>query len=102
MPDFRSGMGGDLKGLRVGIISELASNANATAEASGAFEAALAVMGELGASVEEVSLPLTADLEAIKVGPLARGGGRRFIWRDSRPVMTSTGGRRGGRCCSGA
>ena len=69
VPDFRSGMGGDLKGLRVGIISELASNPNATSEASGAFEAAMAVIGELGASVEEISLPLTADLEAIKSAP---------------------------------
>ena len=62
VPDYRQSLTGDIKGLRVGLVKEFLDP-----EASGvdprtreAVIAAVVVLGELGAQVKEVSLPLGA------------------------------------------
>ena len=59
VPDYRASLGGGLAGLRVGAITELIESDIVDAEVRDGVRAAGAVLGELGATVEEVSLPLT-------------------------------------------
>jgi aspartyl-tRNA(Asn)/glutamyl-tRNA(Gln) amidotransferase subunit A len=59
VPDYTSRLGGDLKGMRVGVIREL--NNGLSDPMSRAFETALKQFGSLGAAVEEVSIPSFAD-----------------------------------------
>ena len=60
VPDYRSALGGDLSGVRVGAIRELLYSDIVEPEVRGGVLAARAVMEELGATVEEVSMPVTA------------------------------------------
>ncbi|MFZ1120062.1 MAG: amidase family protein, partial [Candidatus Binataceae bacterium] len=55
VPDYTSRFGGDLKGMRVGVIREL--NTGVSEPVARAFSAALKQLGSLGAAVEEVSIP---------------------------------------------
>ena len=59
VPDFRQALTGDIKGLRIGLIEELTNSEVVEGETRAAVLNATAVLGELGASVEEVSLPFT-------------------------------------------
>ena len=59
VPDYREALGGDLSGVRVGTIRELIHSDITDPEVRDGIIAAGAVMEELGATVEEVSLPLT-------------------------------------------
>lgn len=59
VPDYRSALDGDVRGLRVGTISDLIHSDITNAEVRDAVLKAGSVLGELGATVEEVSLPLT-------------------------------------------
>ncbi len=59
VPDYREALGGDLAGVRVGAITELIESDITDPEVRAGVRAAGAVLGELGATVEEVSLPLT-------------------------------------------
>ncbi len=59
VPDYTSRLGGDLKGMRVGVIREL--NDGLSDPMSRAFETALKQFGSLGAAVEEVSIPSFAE-----------------------------------------
>jgi aspartyl-tRNA(Asn)/glutamyl-tRNA(Gln) amidotransferase subunit A len=55
VPDYTSRLGGDLKGMRVGVIREL--NTGISEPVSKAFKASLKQLQSLGATVEEVSIP---------------------------------------------
>jgi len=55
VPDYTARLGGDLKGMRVGVIRELGTGLSDPV--SRAFNQALKQFGSLGATVEEVSLP---------------------------------------------
>jgi aspartyl-tRNA(Asn)/glutamyl-tRNA(Gln) amidotransferase subunit A len=59
VPDYTSRLGGDLKGMRVGVIREL--NSGLSEPVSRGFNAALKQLGSLGATVEEVSVPSFAE-----------------------------------------
>ena len=59
VPDYRRALNGEIKGIRVGAITELIHGEIADEEVRDAVIKAGAVLGELGATVEEVSLPLT-------------------------------------------
>ena len=60
VPDYRSALGGDLAGMRVGVIRELTYSDIVDPEIRDGVLAAGAVMEEMGAVVEEVSMPVTA------------------------------------------
>ena len=59
VPDYRSALDGNIQGLRVGLISELVHSDIVEVEVRDAVLKAGSVLGELGATVDEVSLPLT-------------------------------------------
>ncbi len=59
VPDYRRALDGDIKGLRIGMIKELVHSEIVDPEVGDAVIKAGSVLGELGATVEEVSLPLT-------------------------------------------
>ncbi len=59
VPSYRRALDGDIKGIRVGAISELVHSDIVDPEVRDAVIIAGTVLGELGATVEEVSLPLT-------------------------------------------
>jgi len=59
VPDYRAALDGDVRGLRVGVISDLVYSDITNAEVRDAVLKAGSVLEELGATVEEVSLPLT-------------------------------------------
>ena len=58
VPDYRSALDGDIRGMRVGLITEEINSEVVDVEVRDAVVRATSVLGELGASVEEVSLPL--------------------------------------------
>jgi aspartyl-tRNA(Asn)/glutamyl-tRNA(Gln) amidotransferase subunit A len=57
--DFTGRLGGDLKGLRIGVIREL--NTRLSEPVSRSFNAAMRQLGSLGANVDEVSVPAFTD-----------------------------------------
>ena len=59
VPDYRRALDGNIKGMRVGVIREQINSDLVEPEVREAVVKATSVLGELGASVEEVSLPLT-------------------------------------------
>ena len=71
MPDYRAALDGDIKGIRVGIIAELINSDQVEPEVREAVVKASTVLGGLGASVEEVSIPMTRHANAIGAIPLA-------------------------------
>ena len=58
VPDYRRALDGDIKGIRVGAITDLIHSEVVDREVRDAVIQAGSVLGELGATVEEVSLPL--------------------------------------------
>ena len=58
VPDYRQALDGNITGFRVGVITEQTRNDLVDAEVTEAVVNAASLLGELGASVEEVSLPL--------------------------------------------
>ena len=68
--DFRAGLNGDISGLRIGLISEQIDEETTAADTRDAVLKALGVLGELGAVVEEVSIPLTAHGAVLSQVPL--------------------------------
>ncbi len=63
VPDYMATLDRDLKGVRVGIISELGRDV--TPDVAQSFDAAIRTLGGLGAIVDEVSIPSIEDASAI-------------------------------------
>lgn len=59
VPDYRAALSGDIKDIRIGAITELIHSEIVDPEVRDAVVHAGTVLGEMGATVEEVSLPLT-------------------------------------------
>ena len=59
VPDYRRGLGDGIRGLRIGAIKELIHSEIVDPEVRDAVIKAGSLLGELGATVEDVSLPLT-------------------------------------------
>ena len=59
VPDYRGALNGDIRGLRVGVVTEQTHADVVDSEVREAVIGATAVLGELGATVEEVSVPLS-------------------------------------------
>ena len=71
VPDYRQALDGDVKGLRVGIVTELLHSDWVEPDVATAVTAAVETLAELGADVEEVSIPLAAHANAIAAASLA-------------------------------
>jgi aspartyl-tRNA(Asn)/glutamyl-tRNA(Gln) amidotransferase subunit A len=61
VPDYRQALAGDLNGLRVGVITEFMESDLVEPAVRRSVSNAIATLGELGATVEEVSIPLSMD-----------------------------------------
>ena len=59
VPDYRSALDGNISGMRIGVIAEQLNNNLVETDVREAFVKATTVLGEIGASVDEISLPLT-------------------------------------------
>ena len=70
VPDFRAGLDGNVHGLRIGLITEQFEDESVAADTRDAVLKALGVLGELGATVEQVSIPLTAHGAVLTQVPL--------------------------------
>ena len=65
VPDYKAALTGDISGTKVGLITELSHGPVVEDEVSRAVLKAASVLGDMGASVEEVSLPLTVHSQVI-------------------------------------
>ena len=66
VPDYRAALSGDIRGVKVGLVTELMDPAlGLDTQTREAVAAAAQTLAELGAEVREVSLPLAAQTGAI-------------------------------------
>ena len=65
VPDYLDGIDAGVRGLRVGVLSDRVNADGVEPDIRDAVNAAVAHMGELGATVEDVSIPLIAQSAAI-------------------------------------
>jgi aspartyl-tRNA(Asn)/glutamyl-tRNA(Gln) amidotransferase subunit A len=65
VPDYRQALDGNIRGLRVGVVKEMLHNQDVDPEIRNAVLAAANGLGELGATVDEVSLPMTSHAGTI-------------------------------------
>jgi aspartyl-tRNA(Asn)/glutamyl-tRNA(Gln) amidotransferase subunit A len=65
VPDYQTALTGDIRGLRIGVIQERVHTDAVEPEVREAIVKAISVLGELGATVEEVSIPLIVHSAAI-------------------------------------
>ena len=65
VPDFMGALDGDVKGMRIGMIAEGVNSEVVEPEVREAVVKAASVLAGLGASVDEVSLPLSRDAGTI-------------------------------------
>ena len=59
LPDYRRALEGDIRSIRVGVVREKVYTDDIDTDIRNAVIKAVGVLGELGASMEEVSIPLT-------------------------------------------
>ena len=59
VPDYRASLTGDISDVKVGVISERMEAPNLDSEMHEAVSAAIGTLGELGATPQDVSLPMT-------------------------------------------
>ena len=59
VPDYRQALDGNIKGVRVGVVTEQLNSQLVESETRDTVVKATTVLGELGATVEEVSLPIS-------------------------------------------
>lgn len=64
VPDYLSKLDGDIRGLKVGVIQERVQNYAVEPEVRESVEKAISNLGELGAVVQDVYLPLVAQSAA--------------------------------------
>ena len=67
-PDYRAALTGDIDGLRIGILREVLDSPHINADTRAAFDNASGVLSDMGAAVEELSIPITAHSGPINSG----------------------------------
>ena len=65
VPDYLDGLDAGIRGLRMGVLSDRVNADGVEPDVRDAVNAAVAHLGELGAEVEEVSIPLITQSAAI-------------------------------------
>ncbi len=71
VPDYLAAMTGDIRHLRVGVIQERVNTTAVDPDIRDGVIKAISVLGELGANVKEVSIPLIADSAAVSAAVTA-------------------------------
>ena len=57
VPEYLEALGGDLRGVTIGVVEELTAGSDTSADVTTAVEAAAKTLGDLGATVDRVSIP---------------------------------------------
>ena len=65
VPDYQAALSGGIEGLRIGVVAEHMESELVEPDVRRVVGQAISVLGELGAAVEEVSLPLSALAGAV-------------------------------------
>ena len=65
VPDFRKALTGDIQGIKMGVIQERMDSPNLDPEFRETVAKAIGVLGEMGASSEDVSIPLAPNAGAL-------------------------------------
>ncbi len=87
VPDYTAGLRDGVQGLRVGLIRELHDSDDMDPEVKSAVESSLEVFRQLGAQVQDVSIPLVSLAGAIFVGIAdTEGAGARDEILRTRPL----------------
>jgi aspartyl-tRNA(Asn)/glutamyl-tRNA(Gln) amidotransferase subunit A len=95
VPDYLAALGGDLAGLRLGVVRELARGSETHPEVRAALETSATRLGALGATVDEVSLPLIPLAGAVFMALAdSEGAGLHARWLRERPGDYDAGTRR--------
>ena len=68
VPDYGASLDGDIAGVKVGVVKEILYSGEVDPEVRDAVVKASAVLEELGASVKEVSVPLSPHALSISAG----------------------------------
>jgi len=93
--DYRAALTGEVRGLRVGIIRELTHGAETDPEVRAAVITAAGVLARLGATVDDVSLPLLPSAGAAFMAICdSEGAARHLRWLRERPGDYDQGTRR--------
>jgi len=71
VPDYLAALTGDIRDLKVGVIQERVYTGAVDPDIRDGVVKAISVLGELGANVEEVSIPLIADSAPISAAVTA-------------------------------
>jgi aspartyl-tRNA(Asn)/glutamyl-tRNA(Gln) amidotransferase subunit A len=95
VPDYAGGLAAGVAGLRLGVVRELTAGPETQAEVRAAVEGAAARLRGLGASVDEVSLPLLPLAGAVFMALAdSEGAGLHSRWLRERPGDYDAGTRR--------
>lgn len=65
VPDYLSGLNGEIRGLKVGVITERVDTDSVVPEVKQSVQRAITVLGELGAEIQDVSIPLIVQSAVI-------------------------------------
>ena len=68
VPDYRRALDGNIRGVKVGVVQELVDSPVVEEEVRHATVQAITLLGELGAVIEEVSIPLGIHARTISTG----------------------------------
>ena len=68
VPDYRQALDGNIRGTKVGVVKELLNMDAVDPQVRESVSKAASTLGELGATVQEVSIPMTAHAGAISAG----------------------------------
>ena len=68
VPDYTATLDGDVRGLRIGLPTEMFDYEGLAADVRDSVMRAVSVLGEQGATAEEISLPLSANSGAVFIG----------------------------------
>ena len=68
VPDYSATLGGGVRGLRIGLPTEMFDYEGLAADVRDSVMRAVSVFGEQGATAEEISLPLSANSGAVFIG----------------------------------
>ena len=70
VPDYRAALTGDISGIKLGVVQERMDSPNLNPEFRDTVAKAISVLGELGASSEDVSIPLAPNAGALTMSIL--------------------------------
>ena len=95
VPDYAAALAGGVKGLRIGVITELVDGADTHVEVGTAVREAARALAGLGAAVETISLPLIPLAGAVFMALCdSEAAGRHKPWLTTRPEEYDAGTRR--------